>query len=69
MKPKLGNPFLVRGKYFLFILGFFFDFCDRGLYSLEVILLLFALKVKYPDFIYLIRGHHEDININEFSGF
>jgi len=44
------------------------DFCDRGLYSLEVILLLFALKIKYPDFIYLIRGHHEDININEKYG-
>ena len=44
------------------------DFCDRGNQSLEVILLLFALKVKYPDFIYLIRGHHEDININEFYG-
>ena len=44
------------------------DFCDRGLYSLEVILLLFALKVKYPDFIYLIRGHHEDRFINEKYG-
>ena len=44
------------------------DFCDRGLYSLEVVLLLLALKVKYPDFIYLIRGHHEDKNINEFYG-
>ena len=44
------------------------DFCDRGLYSLEVILLLFALKIKYPDFIYLIRGHHEDIFINEKYG-
>ena len=44
------------------------DFCDRGLYSLEVILLLFALKIKYPDFIYLIRGHHEDIHINEKYG-
>ena len=40
------------------------DFCDRGFYSLEIIFLLFALKVKYPNFIYLIRGHHEDININ-----
>ncbi len=40
------------------------DFCDRCYYSLEIILLLFALKVKYPDFIYLIRGHHEDINVN-----
>ena len=44
------------------------DFCDRGNQSLEVILLLFALKIKYPDFIYLIRGHHEDKNINEFYG-
>ena len=44
------------------------DFVDRGIYSLEVVLLLFALKVKYPDFIYLIRGHHEDININEIYG-
>ena len=44
------------------------DFCDRGLYSLEVILLLFALKIKYPDFIYLIRGHHEDKAINEKYG-
>ena len=40
------------------------DFCDRGYHSLEVIFLLFALKVKYPQFIYLIRGHHEDKNIN-----
>ena len=44
------------------------DFCDRGFYSLEVVLLLFALKVKYPEFIYLIRGHHEDKSINEFYG-
>ena len=44
------------------------DFCDRGNLSLEVILLLFALKIKYPNFIYLIRGHHEDIIINEFYG-
>ena len=44
------------------------DFCDRGFYSLEVVLLLFALKVKYPNFIYIIRGHHEDRSINEFYG-
>ena len=40
------------------------DFCDRGFHSLEVIFLLFALKIKYPQFIYLIRGHHEDKTIN-----
>lgn len=44
------------------------DFCDRGFNSLEIIFLLFALKIKYPDFIYLIRGHHEDIKINEQYG-
>ena len=44
------------------------DFCDRCYYSLENILLLFALKVKYPDFIYLIRGHHEDIQVNISNG-
>ena len=44
------------------------DFCDRCFYSLENIFLLFALKVKYPDFIYLIRGHHEDIQVNINSG-
>ena len=44
------------------------DFCDRGNQSLEIILLLFALKIKYPDFIYIIRGHHEDIDINEHYG-
>ena len=44
------------------------DFCDRGYNSLEVILLLFALKIKYPEFIYIIRGHHEDKYINEDYG-
>ena len=44
------------------------DICDRGNYSLEVIFLLLALKVRYPDHIYIVRGHHEDININSVFG-
>jgi serine/threonine-protein phosphatase 4 catalytic subunit len=39
------------------------DFVDRGLYSVETFLLLIALKVKYPQRIYLIRGNHESRQI------
>eukprot|EP00916_Digyalum_oweni_P020548 GHVL01034255.1.p1 GENE.GHVL01034255.1~~GHVL01034255.1.p1 ORF type:complete len:444 (+),score=56.94 GHVL01034255.1:1419-2750(+) len=45
------------------------DFVDRGSYSLETICLLFALKVKYPTQIHLIRGNHEDQMINAVYGF
>lgn len=44
------------------------DYCDRGVYSLEVLFLLFALKIKYPDNIVLLRGHHEDESINRKLG-
>lgn len=32
---------------------------DRGQFSCEVILHLFALKLRHPDKVYLIRGNHE----------
>jgi len=40
-----------------------------GTRSLETILLLFATKVKYSDHIYMLRGPHEDKNINKNFGF
>ena len=44
------------------------NFIDRGTYSLETICLLFALKLKFPDHIHLLRGSHEDKQINFSEG-
>ncbi|CAD8166845.1 unnamed protein product [Paramecium pentaurelia] len=45
------------------------DYVDRGTRSLEIVLLLFTLKLKYADQIHLLRGHHEDAKINKIFGF
>jgi len=45
------------------------DFVDRGIFSVEVIALLFSLKVLYPTRVFLIRGNHEDRNMNFNFGF
>mmetsp|Transcript_106640 Transcript_106640/g.308544 ORF Transcript_106640/g.308544 Transcript_106640/m.308544 type:complete len:797 (+) Transcript_106640:52-2442(+) len=45
------------------------DFVDRGTHQVEVIGLLFSLKVLFPDRIWLVRGNHEDRSMNEKYGF
>nr|CAD2132567.1 unnamed protein product [Meloidogyne enterolobii] len=45
------------------------DYVDRGRNSLEVICLLFACKVQYPEHIFMLRGNHEITHINRLVAF
>jgi len=45
------------------------DFVDRGSFSVEVILLIFALKINYPKTVNIIRGNHECRQMTSFFNF
>jgi serine/threonine-protein phosphatase PP1 catalytic subunit len=45
------------------------DYVDRGKQSLEVIVLLFSYKVKFPENFFTLRGNHECASITRIYGF
>lgn len=53
--PSVENMYLFNG-----------DFVDRGSWSIECILTLFAFKLLYPDSFHMTRGNHETNDMNKY---
>lgn len=62
-------PHFHRGDILSMKYIFLGDYVDGGKFSLEVISVLFSLKIMFPDKIFLLRGNHEDTSVNSISGF
>lgn len=45
------------------------DYVDRGNHSVETFSLILCLKVRYKDRIHILRGNHENREINKIYGF
>ena len=64
-----GSPNHYTGDVELSTYVFNGNFIDNGPQSLEIICLMFSLKILYPKNVILIRGSHEDPVINATRGF
>ena len=45
------------------------DYVDWGIYGIEVVIALFALKINCPNTVFLLRGNHECRTMTQSYGF
>ena len=57
---------IIKDNFYLVFLG---DYVDRGDNGVEVIDILLRLKIANPDNVFLVRGNHEDCDLNTHYGF
>ena len=61
------DPFKIKNKdFYILFLG---DYVDRGWYGAEVLYTVLRLKNQNPDNVFMVRGNHEDIDLNGHYGF
>ena len=59
-----GDPTTTSTQYI-----FLGDYVDRGSYSVEVLALIFSLKIRYTKQIWMLRGNHECRQMTSFFNF
>lgn len=59
-----GDPTSTNTQYI-----FLGDYVDRGSYSVEVLALIFCLKIRYTKHIWMLRGNHECRQMTSFFNF
>ena len=45
------------------------DIVDRGVHQLECLIIILSLKILYPNKIYILKGNHETLEMNQYYGF